>query len=74
MYHKNSELTIKDLQITISSLSPVKVYLNDDLAWEDTDFSELYKYYAILQKKDIVTDIRFEIVDFHHSIVYITTI
>lgn len=65
-----SELTIKDLKTLILSMSPIKIYLKHKVLWDD-ETDNIVRLTAILQRKDIVTRISFEIVDFHHSIVYI---
>ena len=67
-----SSLKIKDLDCEIESMCPIRIYINDFLVWDD-DIDSLDKYSLILDKEDIVSEIRFEIVQFHHSIVYITT-
>lgn len=69
----NSSIMIKDIDSVIEAMCPVKIYINESLAWDD-DVDNLDIYDDILTKEDIIINIYFEIVQFHHSIVYITTL
>ena len=49
-----SELTMKDIKETVDSLRPLKIFVNDKIAWdEDTD--SLTKYEALFNLNLIVT-------------------
>lgn len=68
----NSSVMIKHIDYVIEAMCPIKIYINEFLVWDD-DVDNLDIYDDILKREDIVTNISFEIVQFHHSIVYITT-
>lgn len=76
-----SSLRIKDISKTISSMRPVKVYVNENCIFDDDKVTqplvvdkEWAKYEEFLKtSQDLVSSIKFDICDFHHSIVYITT-
>ena len=67
-----STIKIKDLKATIFSMNPIKLYLDNRLVWdENTDKIDFL--FALLERYDFVSELCFKVVDFHHSIVYITT-
>lgn len=76
-----SELRIKDIATTISSMCPVKVYVNGNCIFDDDKVTqplvidkEWAKYEEFLKtSQDLVSSIKFDICDFHHSIVHIKT-
>lgn len=67
-----TNLTIYDIKETISSLRPVRIYIDDKLVWDD-DKDSLINYEAILRLDLVVTELKFTIVDHHHSYVAIKT-
>lgn len=75
------ELRIKDIATTISSMCPVKVYVNENCIFDDDKVTqplvidkEWAKYEEFLKtSQDLVNSIKFDICDFHHSIVHIKT-
>ena len=80
-------MTIKEIKDAISFMKPIKIYINDELKWDDevdytglpdNQIKEKYNhhvasYYKILNQELDVKFIKFEIVQFHHSIVHIET-
>ena len=81
-----SELTIKDLATRILSMQPIIISVNGgDYFWSDdidltNDENNLDLIYNNLKERDmllnldlIVTNISFDIVDYHHTVVRITT-
>ena len=83
-----SELTIKDLATRILTMQPITISVNGgDYFWsDDVDLTnvktedEIDLIYNNLKERDkllnldlIVTNISFDIVDYHHSVVRITT-
>lgn len=56
----------------IDNWCPVTVYINNELVWEDEDGIEEYK--KIMLSEALVASVRFNIVHFHHSVVFIDTI
>lgn len=78
-----TSLKISDLVDIIQNMAPVKIYLNDEIVFDDdsidindlsTSHRELEKYENLLKSNKLVTSIKFDIVHLHHSICYITTI
>lgn len=71
--NKNSELTIKDISNLIHQFCPIQIYFNNVLVWDDDEgeilFNEFFKWMSELE--NIVYSIKFDIVQFHHSIVYL---
>lgn len=66
-----SELTLKDLKENIDEMCPIRLYINDQLIWDDfTD--DLAIYDEALDSDKIVACIVYEIADWHHSVVKIT--
>lgn len=88
-YFYESELTIKDLAENIRAMSPITISVNggeyfwsDDVDLTNIDDSKeekrlleenMKQYYNILSLDKIVVNISYDIVDYHHSIVRITT-
>ena len=68
----NTSVRICDVARTIESMAPVSIYLNGEEIWND-DFGTLDEYYNILEREDLVAFLMFEVVHFHHSIVFIRT-
>ena len=83
-----SKLTIKDLATRILTMQPITISVNGgDYFWsDDVDLTnvktedEIDLIYNNLKERDkllnldlIVTNISFDIVDYHHSVVRITT-
>lgn len=81
-----SELTIKDLATRILTMQPITISVNGgDYFWSDdvdltNDENNLDLIYNNLKERDkllnldlIVTNISFDIVDYHHTVVRITT-
>ena len=84
-----SVLTIKDLAPQISAMAPIIIsvnggeyYWSDDLDLthvSDEEGNRLFKenieqYHQILDLDLLVSNISYDIVDYHHSIVRITTV
>ncbi len=76
---QNSSLRICDFTEMINNLYPIKIFINSELIWDD-DFYDISEYHdsiiaynEILNRKDIVLSITFDVVMFHHTIVYIET-
>lgn len=87
-YSTVSELTIKELAPQISAMAPVIIsvnggeyYWSDDIDLthvSDEEGNRLFKenieqYHQILKLDLLVSNISYDIVDYHHSIVRITT-
>ena len=84
---KESELCINDLADVIESMCPIQIIIDNKSVWDDntdvTGFSEekirkvmeeeSENFYFILSSKLPVYSINFQIVDYHHSIVWIRT-
>lgn len=79
-----TDLTIQDLQVEIDRMNPIKIYIDHELVWaDDVDMTEegsesLWdecnrQYAEILNRKDLVSSISYDIVDSHHSSVRIIT-
>ena len=68
-----TSLRIKDLLNVITDMCPIKIYVNEELEWDD-DTGTLDEYYVFFQRPDYVEFLSFKITAFHHSIVYIKTI
>lgn len=68
----NTNLRICDISKTIDSMCPISIYINGIEVWND-DKNDDEQYMDILNQTDLVTFLIFEIVHFHHSIVYIRT-
>ena len=83
----DTELTIADLAETIHNMCPIKIIIDDLEVWSDdvdlTDIPEgeereiltanYAQYNHTLRRSDLVSILSFEITDYHHSIVRITT-
>ena len=76
---QNSSLRICDFTEMINNLYPIKIFINSELIWDD-DFYDISEYHdsiiaynEILNRKDIVLSITFDVVMFHHTIMYIET-
>ena len=68
---RESELSLKDLKENIINMCPVRLYINDQLIWDDfTDDVKICD--EALDSDKIVKCIVYEIVDWHHSIAKIT--
>lgn len=70
-YH--TSLRIKDLKNIIADMCPVKIFINKDCVWDD-DTGTIDEYNTVLESGKFITMMTFEIVHFHHSIVYIGTL
>ena len=85
---RETELTLFDLKQVITEMHPIKVFVNNILVWDDdvdltnmTSYAEAVeaiaenkkKYEDIFSKPNYVLAVNFEIVDYHHSIVRVTT-
>lgn len=76
----SSSLRIKDISRTISSMCPVKIYVNGNYVFDDDKVTQPLavdkkwaKYQKFLEDEALVASINFDICDFHHSIVKIKT-
>jgi hypothetical protein len=78
-----TSLKISDLVDIIQNMAPVKIYLNNEIVFDDdsidindlnTSHRELEKYTNLLKSEKLVISIKFDIVHLHHSICHITTI
>lgn len=83
----NTELTIADLAEVIHDMCPIKILVDNEEIWSDdidltnipeenareTMLANYAQYREALKRTDLVSIISFEITDFHHSIVHITT-
>ena len=77
-----SELTLSEVLTKTNNFSPVKVFYNGEVIWDDELYVENYIPYhkAIINYKKKnkyfnyykVTNINIEITDYHHIIVYIS--
>ena len=75
-----SELRIKDIATTISSMCPIRVYVDGNCVFDDDKVTQILavdkewaKYQEFLKSEILVDSIKFDICDFHHSIVHIKT-
>ena len=75
-----STIQIKDISSVIHRFCPIKIYINGECAFDDDKVTQplvVDKEYAklekLLQSELFVDSIKFDICDFHHSIVYIKT-
>ena len=75
-----SKIKIKDISSIIEHFCPIKIYINEECAFDDDKVTqplavdkEFAKIKEILQNEAFISSIKFDICDFHHSIVYITT-
>lgn len=68
---KNSELTIGQTLRNLWMFNPVAVYINKTLVWDDNNNDPIQTFYWLLELEDIVTFVKLDIVDFHHSIIYL---
>ena len=76
-----SELKIKDIATIISRMCPIKIYVNENCIFDDDKViqplvidKEWAKYEEFLKtNQELVSSIKFDICDFHHSIVHIKT-
>ena len=68
----NTNLRICDISETINLMCPISIHINGIEVWND-DKNDNEQYMNILNQTDLVTFLIFEIVHFHHSIVYIRT-
>lgn len=73
-----SEIKIKDIADIIEKFCPIRIYINGKCAFDDDKVSQplaIDKEYAklkkLLQSEFFIDSIKFDICDFHHSIVYI---
>ena len=71
-----SELTAKDVSSIIWSLNPILVLYNDEIVFNDEDARSIQDLFDATDKfeatcKDVTTEIKVKIVDFHHSVVEI---
>ena len=66
----NSSLTIREMSSLIDDWCPIQVFINGNEVWNDEDGLAAYREY-VGQCVNIIKSIKFEIVQFHHSIVYI---
>lgn len=71
-----SEITILDLKPFIDSLCPVKIFVDGKLVWDDfADDGEICKRYDdVMTRQTLVAKVSVEIVSYHHSIIYLTTV
>lgn len=78
----NSNMNMADVVEYISPFCPVKLYYNNTLIWDDCVDADIAipLNVALLQfeektnslKNIIIHSVKIEIVDFHHSVVYLT--
>ena len=75
----NSSLRICDFSEIIQKTCPIKIFINNEVVWDDEAYDvsnyqdSIAQYNEVLNREDIVLSITFDIVMFHHSIVYIET-
>lgn len=74
MKQKFTELRICDLAKIINSMCPVRIYINGKCKWNDDENDTEQLYQTILNSTDLVYNLKFKIVHFHHSYVYIKTL
>lgn len=78
----NSDLTLEQAIEKISTFNPIKIYYNNDILWDDdveiddefVTFEKAFSLFTHVNKnwKDIrIFNIEIQIVDFHHSIIYL---
>ena len=70
---RHTEVKVCDLKDRLTSFCPVAIYINDCLEWDDDDYKPNI-YDKIFERTDFVTDIKIQIVHFHHSIISIYTV
>ena len=73
MTKNHTSLRIKDLKEAIDKMCPIQIYINEEKVWDD-DENTLNDYNTILSLGKFVSSINFEIVHFHHSVVYVRTV
>lgn len=73
-----STIRIKDIADIIENFCPIRIYVNDECVFDDDKVTQpiaIDKEYAksreLLKSEAYVNSIKFDICDFHHSIVYI---
>lgn len=73
-----STIRIKDITDIIENFCPIRIYVNDECVFDDDKVTQpiaIDKEYAksreLLKSEAYVNSIKFDICDFHHSIVYI---
>ena len=86
---RETELTLFNLKRVITEMHPIKVFVNNILVWDDdvdltnmTSYTEAIeamakneeKYNNIFSNPNYVLAVNFQIVDYHHSIVRVTTL
>lgn len=84
---RETEIKICDISDIIKNMCPVEIYVNNKLEWtDDVDITgmseeESYKickkitadFNEFIKKKTLIESIKFDIVDYHHSIIHIET-
>lgn len=84
---QESEIRICDIASVIEKMGPIQIIIDKKSVWDDnTDITglsdaeiletmkeEKKKFKNILSLTNIISSINFQIVDYHHSIVWITT-
>lgn len=73
-----TEIRICDLKPVIDSMCPIRIFINRKLVWDDccrtVGIEETIKEYdEIMRKENLVRQLKFDIDEFHHSIVHIET-
>lgn len=72
-----TELRICDLKDVILQMCPTRIFINRKLIWDDYSLDPsdtmLKRLDAILSKENLVRQLKFDIDDYHHSIVHIET-
>lgn len=82
-----SEIQIKDLKMVITEMHPIEIIIDGVSIWtDDIDLTNMScreidtalstkeeQYWDVVSRTQIVNSISFKIVDYHHSIVNITT-
>ena len=69
-----SSVRISSIAHLLREWAPVKIVLNGNVVWDDEAGDSIEEYNSIMNYNDTIASIKFEIVHFHHSIVYIETI
>ena len=67
-----SDLTLRDLKESIDSMCPVRLYIDDQLIWDDFADDDIKIYDEALDSDKIIACIVYETTDWHHSIAKIT--
>ncbi len=67
-----SNLTLRDLKENIDSMCPVRLYIDNQLIWDDFADDDIKIYDEALDSDKIVACIVYEIADWHHSVVKVT--